>query len=872
VQITDSVVADPDYIADAYSLYVKTNIQVGGNIYATEIVSAPVDNAHVFLNQETSGDTDWYWGINGDSEGDDDDSMVLGTGSTVGSNVKLTIDTSGNVTAPGYVKGSYVVLEGGTYDTTIQPGTPAASVSYTWPSNVPGASGYALTSTTGGIMSWSAITATADGEAAEVQFRNSSTGALASDTALQFNTTNNTLSITQAASNPTLQIGDGTYSWNHTPQVGVEGVAEFDANAFFNGGIVLGSDGTVTTAGEVGYATNAFTFYANSENMIWTAGTNTWTYSSGTGANLVLGTPSATSLTVGALEGVNSIDATGEVDMDYGSADVTDHTFVSDGGTVVIDGSVTAAAGVNLGTSQALIGTTAMTIGNNNQTVAVNSSDWDIGATGDVTGLGAIGADGLITFTNATEASAVGTAAVVLSGGLGVAKDVWVGDDINMASNGAVLTLGADSSVTLTHSASTLTLAGTLALGANNLTMTGDIAATGARVNKGWFAALESTAIPSVNGVAGNATNGLVTNPMTTAGDLIVGGASGVSTGRLAGVAAGQPLLSGGVGTAPAYAGYTFSATAAQTYTFPGATSTLARTDAGQTFTGVQAFTAPTVATSIAPASADGATLGTAAAEFSDLYLADGGEVLFGNDQDVQLTHVADTGLLLGDGDGTGTTQLQFGDSGTYINQSTDGTLNIVGDTIAQVVAPNIKLAYDAAAYLNVATADGGATTISATSDGADIIYLGDNSDDQVRMRSVNSTTNETWSGHTIYFAQCAATMGFGQPAYIQSSGKPGLADADAAATMPAIGLVVVASTDADTPCTVLTHGVITDTDWAWTPGGTLYVADGDAGALTATIGDISDENDVVQVVGIAIHADSIFVNPSLATAVLAAP
>jgi hypothetical protein len=141
---------------------------------------------------------------------------------------------------------------------------------------------------------------------------------------------------------------------------------------------------------------------------------------------------------------------------------VTDHTFVSDGGTVVIDGSVTAAAGVNLGTSQALTGTTAMTIGDNNQTVAINSSDWDIGATGDVTGLGAIGADGLITFTNATEASAVGTAAVVLSGGLGVAKDIWVGDDINMASNGAVLTLGADSPVTLTHSASTLTLAGTL--------------------------------------------------------------------------------------------------------------------------------------------------------------------------------------------------------------------------------------------------------------------------------------------------------------------------------------------------------------------------------------------------------------------------
>ena len=47
-----------------------------------------------------------------------------------------------------------------------------------------------------------------------------------------------------------------------------------------------------------------------------------------------------TALTVGALAGVDSIDATGAVDMDYGSADVTDHTFVSDGGTVILDGSV----------------------------------------------------------------------------------------------------------------------------------------------------------------------------------------------------------------------------------------------------------------------------------------------------------------------------------------------------------------------------------------------------------------------------------------------------------------------------------------------------------------------------------------------------
>ena len=52
-------------------------------------------------------------------------------------------------------------------------------------------------------------------------------------------------------------------------------------------------------------------------------------------------------------------------------------------------------------------------------------------------------------------------------------------------------------------------------------------------------------------------------------------------------------------------------------------------------------------ASSADPTSADGDSLGTASAEWSDLYLADGGIVYFGNDQDVTLTHVADTGLTL---------------------------------------------------------------------------------------------------------------------------------------------------------------------------------------------------------------------------------
>ena len=47
------------------------------------------------------------------------------------------------------------------------------------------------------------------------------------------------------------------------------------------------------------------------------------------------------------------------------------------------------------------------------------------------------------------------------------------------------------------------------------------------------------------------------------------------------------------------------------------------------------------------PTSADGQALGSASLEWSDLFLADGGTVQFGNDQDVILTHVPDVGLKL---------------------------------------------------------------------------------------------------------------------------------------------------------------------------------------------------------------------------------
>ena len=99
------------------------------------------------------------------------------------------------------------------------------------------------------------------------------------------------------------------------------------------------------------------------------------------------------------------------------------------------------------------------------------------------------------------------------------------------------------------------------------------------------------------------------------------------------------------------------------------------------------------------PASADGDTLGTASLEWSDLFLADGGIIKFGNDQDTLLTHTDGTGLTL-----NSTNKLTFGDAATYINQSSDGVMTIAGEatidltaSTAVLVSNDLKLDSDAA-------------------------------------------------------------------------------------------------------------------------------------------------------------------------------
>ena len=118
---------------------------------------------------------------------------------------------------------------------------------------------------------------------------------------------------------------------------------------------------------------------------------------------------------------------------------------------------------------------------------------------------------------------------------------------------------------------------------------------------------------------------------------------------------------------------------------------------------GVLSFTTLSANT---PSSADGQALGSASLEWSDLFLADASTIQFGNDQDVILTHVADTGLLL-----SGTNVIQFNDASQNIGAPSATVLDINATDEIELNATLV----DVNANLDVSGTIVGASTLSAT-------------------------------------------------------------------------------------------------------------------------------------------------------------
>ena len=136
-----------------------------------------------------------------------------------------------------------------------------------------------------------------------------------------------------------------------------------------------------------------------------------------------------------------------------------------------------------------------------------------------------------------------------------------------------------------------------------------------------------------------------------------------------------------------------------------------------------------TATTAFVPNASDGAALGTTALEFSDLYLADEAVIALGDDQDVTLTHVHDTGLLL-----NSTNKIQFNDASQFIHGSSNAILSLgatdtisltaTDTTISGTLTPTGKIIADAGIDIDNFNIDG--TTIALSSGDMTVDVAGD--------------------------------------------------------------------------------------------------------------------------------------------------
>ena len=127
--------------------------------------------------------------------------------------------------------------------------------------------------------------------------------------------------------------------------------------------------------------------------------------------------------------------------------------------------------------------------------------------------------------------------------------------------------------------------------------------------------------------------------------------------------------------TLPSTGGNSYLVTAASTATLTNKTLTSPVINTG------------TFGTSILPVSADGTTLGSASKEFSDLFLADGSTIQFGNDQDTILTHTDGAGLTL-----NSTNKLMFNDASQYIQGASATVLDIAATDEIELTATLIEV------------------------------------------------------------------------------------------------------------------------------------------------------------------------------------
>jgi hypothetical protein len=182
---------------------------------------------------------------------------------------------------------------------------------------------------------------------------------------------------------------------------------------------------------------------------------------------------------------------------------------------------------------------------------------------------------------------------------------------------------------------------------------------------------------------------------------------------------------------------------------------------------------------------------------------------------------------------GTGVITIAATGDGTGTDDQVVDTLVLTNDVLG------ISLENDGVAQKTVSLASLSSTTITAVP----------SADHAASGTRITLTANEA--------------QNFGDVVFINAAGKAQLGDADAIATASCIAMCTQ-TVSANNAATYLLFGVARDDTWNWTVGGLIYLSvtgtTGNTLTQTAPVG----TNNVIQILGVATHADRMLFKPEL--------